>query len=172
MTRRLGPIMQVAYVIADLDEAIAHWTRRLGVGPFFVRREISYPLATYRGEPSHPVLSLAFAYSGELNIELMQQHNTDPSVFREHVNAHGYGLQHVGVLSDNLEADTAYLSSQGIGLLQRLVNPSGIETRFYDTEHHPGAMLELIQRSPAVEASFARMKAAARAWDGIAPIAE
>ena len=36
MFRLFGPVMQTAYVVRDLDAAMAHWTGVLGVGPFFV----------------------------------------------------------------------------------------------------------------------------------------
>lgn len=32
----LGAIMQVTYVVEDMDQALTHWTTTLGVGPFFL----------------------------------------------------------------------------------------------------------------------------------------
>jgi hypothetical protein len=163
--------MQVAYVVEDIDAAVEHWAKTLQVGPFFVRRHVAYKEVTYRGAPSAADVSLAFAYSGDLNIELVQQHNEAPSVFRDFIGRHGYGVQHVGVISDDIEADARFLADKGVETLQRLVNANGVETRFFDTELFPGAMLELIQRSPTLEAGFAHMKAAAETWDGMQALA-
>lgn len=170
--RRIGGIMQLGYVVDDLDRAIEHWATKMGVGPFFVSRHAKYSEFTYLGSSAAPDLSLAFAYSGDTNIELIQQHDDTPSAFFDFRRAHGEGLQHVGVISDDIVADTRLLEGRGSKPVLRLVNGgSGIETRFFDTEVHPGAMLELIQRSPALDQGFAFMKAAAATWDGKKAIA-
>lgn len=167
MTHRIGGIMQLGYVVEDLDLAIAHWAKHLGVGPFFVNRHAKYQTFDYLGGSAAPDVSLAFAYSGDTNIELIQQHDDTPSPFRTFLKAHGPGLQHVGVLSDDIEADTQALRERGVGVVLRLVNAGSlVETRFFDTELHPGAMLELIARSPALDQGFAFMKKAAADWDG------
>lgn len=171
MTKRLGPIMQIAYVVEDLDEAVAHWAGVLGTGPFFVLRHMEYQANEYRGENCTADVSLAFAYSGDMNIELIQQHNDAPSVFRDFIEKHGFGQQHVAVMSDDLEADHRWLGEQGIALVQRLVNGNGTQTMFFETALHGGAMLELIERSPATDAAFAYMKQAAADWDGKSPVA-
>ena len=170
VVKRIGPIMQIAYVVEDLDAAIGHWSKTLGVGPWAVQRHVAYAANAYKGAPTSADVSVAFAYSGEINIELVQQHNDEPSVFRDFARKHGAGLQHLGVLSEDLEGDTKRLEEQGNGLVQRLVNPNGIETRFFQTEHHPGALLELIGRSALTDAAFAQLKKAAENWDGVTAI--
>ncbi|HUA32158.1 MAG TPA: hypothetical protein VMA09_01025 [Candidatus Binataceae bacterium] len=32
---KLGDVMQMAYVPADLDQALRFWTKTIGAGPFF-----------------------------------------------------------------------------------------------------------------------------------------
>ncbi len=172
-TRKIGGIFQLGYVVDDLDRAIEHWTTKLRVGPFFVARHVKYATFDYQGQDHAPDVSLAFAYSGETNIELIQQHDDMPSVFLDFWRRRGAGLQHVGVLSDDLAADTNLLAAQGSNMILRLVNAAnGVETRFFDTEYHPGAMLELIERSEAAEMGFAAMKSAAHDWDGSQPLIE
>ena len=81
MTVLPGPVRQIGYVVTDLDQAIAGWLE-LGVGPWFVLRGL--PLrADYRGEPCETTLSLASANSGEMQIELIRQMDTTPSIFTE-----------------------------------------------------------------------------------------
>lgn len=164
-------IFQIAYVVPDIDAAVRHWTESLGVGPFFIVRHAKYREQIYRGEQMSADVSLAFAYAGDLNIELIQQHDDTPSVFRDFRLRHGAGVQHLGVLSDDIDSDTARLSGQGISVLQRGVSADGVETRFFDTELHPGAMLELIRGTAEVRAVFEQMRAAAAAWDHAQPIA-
>ena len=50
-----GKVVQVAYLVEDMDEAMAHWVRQLGVGPWTCIRDIrlapqELPLHGRRGE--------------------------------------------------------------------------------------------------------------------------
>lgn len=171
MSKRFDGVFQFAYVVEDLDAAIEHWAHTLGAGPFFVIRNARYAAAEHRGEAHMPDVSLAFGYSGDVNIELIQQHDDTPSVFLDFLKSRGPGQQHVGIMSSDLEADTEMLAARGVAMVQRLVNESGVETRFFDTELHGGAMLELIQASPETAAAFSFMKVAAEQWDGVDAIA-
>ena len=38
----LGPVMQNAFVVPDLEGAIEHWTKVMAVGPFFVFEHIAF----------------------------------------------------------------------------------------------------------------------------------
>ena len=67
-----GPIRQVGYVVRDLDRTIAAWLA-LGIGPWFTLRELPQAGCEYRGALSEPVLSIAFANSGDMQLELIQQ---------------------------------------------------------------------------------------------------
>ena len=77
-----GPIRQVGFVVPDLDAALQSWCS-LGVGPWFTVRDLQQTDCRYRGELCEPTLSIAFANSGPLQLELIQQHGDDPSIYRE-----------------------------------------------------------------------------------------
>ena len=57
----LGDIMQLAFVPDDFDAAIAHWTKVMGVGPFFLMEGIHLEGMKYKGEPTDAVFDLALA---------------------------------------------------------------------------------------------------------------
>jgi hypothetical protein len=168
VNRAIGPVMQMCHLVEDLDRSVEQWVR-LGVGPFFVTRHPKYTVDTFRGQSVESDISAAFAYSGELQIELVQVHGRGPSAFEEFRQRHGYGLHHVGVLSNDLPADTALLAELGVQPFHRMVSALGVETVFFDVEQPGGAVLELIARSPVLDDGFAAMKAAAQAWDGSGP---
>jgi 4-hydroxyphenylpyruvate dioxygenase-like putative hemolysin len=165
LVSKIGPIVQIAYVVEDIEEAIEHWSK-LGVGPFFLARHMRQARQTYLGKETTCDISVAFAYSGDLQIELVQQHNRAPSVFLDFQALHGFGMQHVGVLSSDIAADTTTLANQGFQPVQHMVSSQGVETVFFDTDRHGGTVLELIQATPEVVGGFARMMEAAQAWDG------
>lgn len=77
-----GPIRQCAYVVRDLDAAVQWWAG-IGVGPFLAmptQRMVGY---VHGGETVDPEVTLAFANSGELQIELIVANDDRPSPFRD-----------------------------------------------------------------------------------------
>src|SRR6185295_5369391 len=106
MSRLFGPMRQIGFVVRDLDHALKYWTQTLGVGPFFVVRRLPIEKFWYHGEPSPaPHLTLAIANSGDLQVELIQQHDQNPSGFLDHLKAVGDGLQHVSAWVDRAGYD-------------------------------------------------------------------
>lgn len=92
-----APFRQVAVVVRDLEAAVRHWSGVLGVGPW-----TAYTLApprlrdcVHRGERVDFSLRHALAWSGDVQFELVQP-LTGPSIFAEHLERHGEGLQHLG----------------------------------------------------------------------------
>jgi hypothetical protein len=90
-----GIIRQFAYVVApdELDDAIDGWTAR-GVGPWYFMRELRQSGYVHRGVASEPVLTLGFANSGTMQIELITAHDDAPSPFREFLDAGSRGFHH------------------------------------------------------------------------------
>ncbi len=161
-----GPVMQNGFVVADLNAAIEHWARSIGVGPFFVFEKVAFKECWYRGKPATDVdLTVAIAYWGEVQVELIRQRNQVPSIYTDFAARHGTGLQHMGVMSENLDSDLARLAARGITPVQHGRAP-GMRFAYVDTDHHPGGMIELIEATPAATAFFQRIRQAARDWDG------
>lgn len=163
MFTSVGTVMQVAYLVPDLDQAIEHWAG-LGVGPFFVQRKIDYAERTYRGSPTTFEISAAFAYFGDLQLEIVQRLNEEPSLYKEFEAESGFGVQHLGILSYDIELDSKRLEAEGFKQAQRMVSTAGIETILFDTGKNYGSVIELIAASPLVVEGFAQMKAAAKNW--------
>ena len=92
MSRLFGEIRQNGYVVRDLEAAIAQWLEVPRVGPFFVLEHVKAEGFEYRGEPSPLEVSFAFANSGPLQIELIQQHGDAPSMYRDFLAAGREGL--------------------------------------------------------------------------------
>ncbi len=84
MSRTFGEIRQIAFVVEAPDAAMDYWAHGLGSGPFFVKRRIALSDYVYRGEAAEsPRISIALANSGPLQVELIQQHDDRPSIYRE-----------------------------------------------------------------------------------------
>jgi len=170
MKRVLGPVMQNAFLVDDLERAIEHWTRVMGVGPFFLFEHIGFRNLMFRGRPAGPLdLTVAIAYWDDLQIELIRQHDNTPSIYTEFAAARGSGMHHMGVMSNALDVDLAELARQGVQPVQRGC-AAGMRFAYVETDQHPGGMIELIEASAGARAFFARMREAARDWDGREPV--
>lgn len=67
MSIKFGEIRQIAFVVKEIDLAMKYWSDALGIGPFFIKRNISFADYIYRGKPaSSPRVSIALANSGNL----------------------------------------------------------------------------------------------------------
>ena len=85
-----GVIRQIGYIVQDFDKAIATWLE-LGVGPFYVLRSVTQT-GVYRGEECTVTLTIGFANSGDLQIEVIHQDNDAPSIYSEFTSAGGDGF--------------------------------------------------------------------------------
>src|SRR6478735_1888544 len=107
-----GPIRQFAYVVTDIDESMSRWAS-VGVGPWFVMRSMPMPGTTYRGEISEPIITMALSNSGDMQIELIQQHNNAPSIYREFLDVGRSGMHHVAYWSEDFDGTMARANAAG-----------------------------------------------------------
>lgn len=169
MSRFYGKIMQNGFVVHDWREAANHWSEVMGVGPFFLLDHIEFAWCEYMGRPVELDLSVAIAYSGDYQVELIQQHNDADSIYTDFLRQHGPGLQHVGALVDNLQ-DTLDRHDLGGKIVQQGMTASGARFAYVDTVLHNGGMLELIETNQKFQLAFEDMQAASVNWDGSDPI--
>jgi hypothetical protein len=101
-------VRQLGFVVHDLDRALEYWTKTLGVGPFFTIRNVVPEKWRYRGQPSPASrASVALANSGDLQIEIIQQHDDHPTGWRDFFISGRKGFQHVSSGLTREEYDAA-----------------------------------------------------------------
>jgi hypothetical protein len=93
MSRIFGAITQNGYVVHDIEAAMRHWIDVLGVGPWFYVERAPIEDFQYQGKPSPVEVPIALANSGARQIELIQQRNEAPSMYRDFLLAGHEGLQ-------------------------------------------------------------------------------
>ena len=156
-----GPVYHAGYVVADLRQSIRHWVEQLGAGPFFLFEGFSFTDPVYRGRAVGPQVTLAFAYSGEFCVELIQQTDDTPSIYRETPRA----LHHVGIAVDDLDSATAVYTRAGVECAFCGGFPFGGGCAYLDTVATLGFMTELVQRTPLIDGMLVQMKAAHASWN-------
>lgn len=178
MSRIIGSIRQVGHVVRDVDSAMAYWTGTLGIGPFYVIREARMSNFYYRGQRSEDlIITMAFAQTGDVQIELIQQHNDVPSAYREFLSAGREGVQHLSPWFDSPAAydrARAALIAQGMALVHETRHDDGTPRFVYFETGTPQApLIELSEAMlPAARIVPDTVAAAARGWDGSDPVRE
>jgi hypothetical protein len=156
-------ILQHAWVVPDLDAAIHHWHRTLGVGPFLVNRNLRISDPLYRGNPRAVAFSTAVAQSGSIQIELVEQHDDGPSAFRDTVPAGRTGFHHVAIIAEDYDAALRAHAGVEIAAAGRF---GDIRFVYLDTSSTVGPMLEILEDRPAIRAFFGAIRRANERWDG------
>ena len=178
MSRSFGAMRQVAFVVRDLEQALHYWTATLGVGPFFVLRSLRPEDYRYRGKPSPPpLISIALGNSGDMQIELIQQHDDRPSPYREFLEAGREGLQHVSAWLTRPEYDATMarlLAAGSIVAHEGSVPGSGVRFAYFATDAAPGGLMYEIADvlEPQIYPLMQMIADAGRGWDGSDPIRE
>jgi hypothetical protein len=166
----LGGITQVAYVVEDIAASMTEFTRLLNVGPWFVTGPFVPAKGVYRGEPTKMKLTLAVAFSGHLMVELIQQHDDEPSVYRETVAKRGYGFHHFAVPTRDLDAEIQRYEAMGYKLAFSDVSPRGSRVAYMDSTTAVHGMIELVEMSDRLEAIYTGFHHASVGWDGSDPV--
>jgi hypothetical protein len=163
------PLYQLGYVHRDTEAALNYWTRCLGVGPFYRLPHIPYHRVIYRGDSVTVDCTLYIAYWGDVQIELVEQHNDGPSLYKEFLAAGLDGLHHVCYQTDDLEAARADSLARGGEIVQELVFAGGGGI-YVDFGGGPGSFVEILQAPPETTPIFDRMRDVSATWDGTEPL--
>jgi methylmalonyl-CoA/ethylmalonyl-CoA epimerase len=166
----IGPVMQMAFVPKDFDAALTYWTQVMGVGPFFLMENIKLEDMRYLGQPTDCVFSLALAYWGDMQIELIRPENDAPSIYRGDFGIGGETLHHTCILTNDMAKARALSDAAGAKILvEGKVGDDG-HVIYVDTGNGPGSIVEILQPSSGSDGLFAMIKAASVGWDGSDPV--
>ena len=171
MSRIFGAVTQNGYVVRDIHAAMDHWVNVMGVGPWCYVDRVKTDYFRHRGVASPVEMSIALANSGDLQIELIQQRNDAPSLYKEFLDAGHEGLQHMAYWSKDYQSvyDRALSLGYKVGHEGQIGGEQG-RFCYFDTQAHPGTVVELSDISGAKGQFFEHIRQAALNWDGSNPI--
>lgn len=171
MSRIFGAIRQNGYVVHDIEAAMQHWVNVMGVGPWFYFDRVKIDWFRHRGAPADPELSIALANSGDLQIELIQQRDDTPTLYKEFLDSGREGLQHVAYWSKDYQAlyDRALSLGYTLGHEGQIGGEQG-RFAYFDTEAHPGTVIEISDISGPKGSFFEMVRQLSLDWDGTDPI--
>lgn len=172
MSILFGEIRQLAFVVDDIDQAMEYWAGRLGIGPFFIKRQIRFVDYVYRSKlMASPLVSIALANSGYIQIELIQQHDDAPSIYQEFLQQGRTGLQHMAAWlnREDFDIQKAKLAKRMVIAQQCTIESSGVRLAYFDTGDGPNAVVFEIAdlKEPHQYERVMGIADAAMHWDGV-----
>jgi hypothetical protein len=160
---------QMCWVVDDLDAAMKHWTETCGVGPFYVIPHVKAQHVTYRGKPAELDFSGALAQAGRIQIELIQQHCDNASVYRDLIPKGRSGFHHIAMFALDYDRELAEYERQGLPVVTAGVF-GDIRFAYIDATPVLGTVLELTEDSPTIRQFFQKVVDGAKDWDGRDPV--
>ena len=178
------PIVQYAYFVKDVDESILKWVNMFGAGPFLkVPRWSGAKNHLYRGQPTSEEVTHAHGQCGPVQIQLTQQHDDKPSIWRDVYPDGGEGFHHVAIIVEDFAAERQrfidagasvgeefhYDTVEGTGHLElapgTVLPPIG-RVAYMDARGQIGCFVELLEKNPITEYEFAAVRKLHESWDG------
>ncbi len=161
-------ITQNAWVVRDLDEAIAKFTRTMKVGPWFKIPKIGLHNVKYRGQPAELDISVAVAFAGHVQLELIEQHNDGPSAYRDAVPKGQEGYHHICFYPDDYDAELARYIAMGyeVATSGQVTSANGRRFCYIDTRKDLNCMVELVDAPEGGSIVWAALREMTDSWDG------
>ena len=171
MSQLFGPVHQLGYVVRDIEATMNHWTQAMRIGPFYYMERVPLAEFRYMGESGRAEGSVALTYSGEMQIELIQQRNEEPSAFRNFLAAGHEGLHHIGFLSDHYDSDLQRAMEAGMRVQQSgIAGIPGARFAYFASTGYPGTMLKLTEIVAGNRDLYGMIRKEAQRWDGSGPV--
>jgi len=124
----------------------------------------------YRGRIMQINASLAYANSGHVQFELIQQHDDAPSLFTEMTATRGYGLHHQGIAVRDFDAELRRFERMGHEVAAYGENDVGSRAAFMDPKGKFPTFIEIMEANEMVEAMFTAIYQASVGWGGNDPV--
>ena len=153
------PHFQQAFLVNDLEQACNRWAELYAAGPFVLVPHHQTDKFTYRGTSQEADVSYAFGYLGDMMIQLIEQHDDTPSIYRDMYRRGEEGFHHVGILVNDFDAEKRRFIDFGFETACELW-ADNVNAAYMDTRSATGCFTEIHGDPPHILATFARWRRA------------
>lgn len=162
-------LFQHAYFVSDVNQSISDWNRLFGAGPFVIAPHHRTRSFSYRGTAVEADVSYAFGYLGDLMIQFIQQHDDQPSIYRDMYRDGEEGFHHVAYLVSDFAAERQRLLDLGFELACELF-ADGVNAAYFDTRAVTGGFTEIHGDPPHIKRIFEGWRRAHAEWRSGDPV--
>jgi hypothetical protein len=172
MSSVFGEVRQIGFMSRDIDRSMQYFADAWGVGPWYILRHLPAAML-YHGEAIDLDISIAMANCGDLQFEIVMQHNDEVRSLYTDSLAHTPQLhiQHFAVWKDDVRATEAEAHARGWQSIFETNSGPG-KSIFIAHPDEPAVCLELSDCDPFKDAVRDAIKQIASTWDGSDPVRE
>lgn len=166
-----GRVIQVAYLVEDMDVAMESWLAQAGLGPWTCFRNIELD-AVFDERKLKLRIHEGLAYMGDLQIQLVQSLNDpdEPTPYQPYLEQRRFGVHHMAFFSNDIDADIARARDQGFARTCAMRDKAGYRYYYCQSTALPDVWIEFLEVYPDLTKIFEEGIAAAANWDGRDPI--
>ncbi len=144
----LSRIGQVGIVVRDIARSMEYFSGLYNVGPWY-RTKLAEEEMSYRGKKIDLKLDIVIAFTGKVEIELIQVISGEENIYSSILEKQGGGVHHLGFLVSGFDRKLEAVKAMGVRPLQwgTLRTAGGAVTRFayLDTIDTCGVITEFIE---------------------------
>ena len=166
-----GRMVQVAYLVDDIEVAMRHWLEQAGLGPWTWFRNIELD-TEFDGRSFTMRIHEALAYMGDLQIQLVQSLDSTEAAtpYQNHLKAGRFGVHHTAFFAADFDATLARAQAQGFERTCLMRDKAGFRYAYCQSRSMPDVWIEFLESYPALHTIFEDGIAAAASWSGEEPI--
>ncbi len=148
---KINQVLQICVVVRDLYKSMKIYWDIYGIGPWHIMTFQSPRMTNMklRGKPAQYSMKIGLANVGNIQWELIQP-LTGQNIYREFLDKHGEGIQHIAVDIGDYNKAVATLKKHNIDVLMSGDLP-GESYAYMDTEKTLGTVLEIYNRPPGFQ---------------------
>lgn len=146
-------LFQQAYYVRSIDESARKWAQAFGAGPFYMVRHHKTEEFSYRGQDIEADVSYAFGYLGDTMIQFIEQHDDQPSIYRDMYQAGEQGFHHIAYLVSDFAAERQRWLDMGYELATELYADE-VNAAYFDTRSLNGGFTEIHGDPPHILGLF------------------
>ncbi len=171
LSQLFGPLGHLGFVVRDIESAMRSWTTKLRIGPFYHIERMPIIDFRYRGALYRPQISVALTYSGNLQIELIQQIDQTPSTYRDFLAAGQDGVHDIGFFSEHYDLDLQRAAEGGLRVEQTVVIESPVgKATYFSAQGRRGTVVKLAKLDSGSRELYQMVRTEAGRWDGSGPV--
>jgi len=143
----LPKVGQLGFIVHDVRSSLPAYASLYNLKTWF---EPLYAEKKFNigGEPRELDLNIVLAFSGKVQIELLEEKSKRAPIYKEHLDTFGEGLHHLGFYVNDLKDRLKIAEQIGLSIIQEgnFVTAGGGNAQFayLDTRHLCGILIELI----------------------------
>jgi hypothetical protein len=160
--------VQLGHVVDDIVAAARRWVDVFGIGPFHLLPVVEQR-AIYGGEERAVQIQVGVAQAGPVQIELIQQHDETPSIFREWSRNGTSAFHQVATVTFDYDAKKAHYLAQGYELAAESLG-GRFRVAYIDTVADFGFYTEVVEGTESFLKQLQVISQTCATWDGSDPV--